>query len=112
MVYFYGYFYFKFQVNLVFSVPPIVLFLAKSDKVSKYDLSSIRELRCGAAPLSEEVERAVMEKLNLNKIRQGYGLTETSLGVTLMPTDKFKFGSVGVLVPEMKCKVSEMFLCF
>ncbi|KAJ9585733.1 hypothetical protein L9F63_002523 [Diploptera punctata] len=98
----------KHKVSLIFLVPPVILFLAKSDIVDKYDLSSIRELRCGAAPLSEEMETAVMKRLKLNKIRQGYGMTETTLGVTLMPTDKSRFGSVGILVPQMKCKVVDL----
>lgn len=40
-------------------VPPLMVFLAKHPLVDDYDLSSIRELLCGAAPLSKEVEDAV-----------------------------------------------------
>lgn len=47
----------------------MVLF-AKHPKVSEYDLSSVRRVVCGAAPLSAEVEEAVKNKLKLNYIQQ------------------------------------------
>lgn len=36
---------------------------------------------------------------------QAYGLTETTLSVTINPFSKTKPGSVGVVVPGMKAKV-------
>lgn len=44
-----------YKVAIVPLVPPIMVFLAKHPIVSKFDLSSIEEIICGAAPLSEEV---------------------------------------------------------
>lgn len=37
-------------------VPPIALQLAKHPAVSEYDLSSIRYILCGAAPLSADLQ--------------------------------------------------------
>lgn len=45
--------------------------------VNKYDLSSLRMLNSGAAPLSQELVETVYKKINV-PIKQGYGLTETS----------------------------------
>lgn len=43
-------------------VPPLMVFLAKSPLVDQYDLSSLKVLLCGAAPLSKEIEDAVKNR--------------------------------------------------
>ncbi|XP_052806232.1 probable 4-coumarate--CoA ligase 1 [Mya arenaria] len=52
-------------------VPPIMVLFAKSPKVSEYDLSSVTQISCGAAPLSKEIEDVVKERLKLPCIYQG-----------------------------------------
>ena len=91
-------------------VPSLVVFLAKAKIVDKYDLSSLRAIKCGAAPLSEEIETLVTERLGLESISQGYGMTETTLYITSTPVSGNKTGSVGVLLPEVQCKVSNHFI--
>ena len=48
-----------------------MVMLAKHPKVSEYDLSSVKKIICGAAPLSAEIEETVKNKLNLTNIQQG-----------------------------------------
>ena len=91
-------------------VPALVVFLAKAKIVDKYDVSSLCAIKCGAAPLSEETETLVRERLGLELISQGYGLTETTLAVTGTPVSGNKTGSVGVLLPEVQCKVNNHFI--
>jgi len=45
----------EFKVNYIPIVPPILTFLAKHPMVEKYDLSSVKEIICGAAPFAKEV---------------------------------------------------------
>ena len=54
-------------------VPPIMVFLAKHPLVDEYDLSSLTDLMCAAAPLSQQLEEEVYARLNNNKLsfRQG-----------------------------------------
>lgn len=83
-----------------------MVFLAKHPLVDKYDLSSLSEIWCAAAPLSEELELAVIKRIGNVKILQGYGLTESTMGVTHNSmTDKSKSGSCGACVPGTKIKV-------
>lgn len=50
--------------------------------------------------MSEEIQTAVAKRLNISEIKQGYGLTETTLAVLRFPENATtKFGSVGVLAP-------------
>lgn len=59
-----------------------MVMLAKSPLVDKYDLSSIRDIGCGAAALSKETEDAVRARIGDHiMIRQGYGLSEATMGV-------------------------------
>lgn len=53
-------------------VPPLVLFLAKHPLVNKFDLSSVVRVSSGAAPLSKELETALVTRLpQVLKLRQG-----------------------------------------
>jgi 4-coumarate--CoA ligase len=65
------------KITFVYVAPPIVVRLAKDKAVDKYDLSSIRALTCGAAPLTKELVETVHRRLNI-KVNQAYGLSETS----------------------------------
>jgi acyl-CoA synthetase (AMP-forming)/AMP-acid ligase II len=67
----------RYRVTYANVVPPIVLALAKHPCVDNYDLSSLRLVFSGAAPLSQELEDAVARRLGC-VTAQGYGLTETS----------------------------------
>ena len=67
----------KHGVTYAYVVPPIVLALARSPLVDKYDLSSVHTLFSGAAPLSAEVAHAATTRLGCS-MAQGYGMTETS----------------------------------
>lgn len=72
-----------------------MMFLAKSPIVTQYDLSSLKIVYCGAAPLSRELEQAVQDRLNIPFVRQGYGMTEATVGLTSQTDDYMKRGSVG-----------------
>lgn len=55
--------------------PPIMVLLAKRPEVSKYDLSSLKHIICGAAPLAGSLQNEVAKRLNV-RIGQGWGMTE------------------------------------
>lgn len=67
-------------------VPPILILLAKHPDVGKYDFSSLREIICGAAPLSAELARDVSNRLGGTVVKQGYGMSETSPAATIEET--------------------------
>ena len=60
-----------FQVNMLFLVPPLVIFLAKTPMVKKFDLSSVIATVSAAAPLSKETEQEGCEVLGVSDIFQG-----------------------------------------
>lgn len=96
----------KYGVTLAHLVPPIVLGLSKHPAVDDYDLSKLRMIFSGAAPLDGNLTEACMRRLNC-KIRQGYGMTETSPVTHSSPANhlEVKLGSVGVPAPATECKI-------
>ncbi|CAH1775804.1 unnamed protein product [Owenia fusiformis] len=95
----------KYKITILQAVPPIVLFLAKSESVSKYNLSSLRVIQSGAAPLGSDTEQEVMKRLPTCVVIQGYGLTETSPACFMAPKNLIKPGSIGVLCPNTEAKI-------
>ena len=98
-----------YRITLAHLVPPVVLALSKSPLVDNYDLSSMKTIFSGAAPLGPDLTQACMSRLNC-RIRQGYGMTETSPVTHSSPADptKVKYGSVGVPAPSTECKIIDL----
>ena len=96
----------RYRATVLHVVPPIVLALAKGAAASGRDLSSVRKLFSGAAPLSAEVTNQCCARLGC-VLQQGYGLTETSPATHTSSDDPAaaKPGSVGRLVANTECRV-------
>ncbi len=95
-----------YRVTRTFLAPPMVLGLANSGG-GGHDLSSLRYGICGAAPLDIAVAQRAEAVLGC-PIRQGYGMTEASPGITLVPEDGFAempAGSVGLLLPSTEARL-------
>jgi 4-coumarate--CoA ligase len=93
------------KITYVYVVPPVVLLLGKHPLVSNYNLSTIRMMNSGAAPLTRELVDAVYARLKV-PIKQGYGLSETSPVTHTQPWELWHktVGSVGTLLPYQEAK--------
>ncbi len=87
-----------------FVAPPMVVALAKHPLVDKYDLSALKNIFSGAAPLSAELALECGERLNCEVV-QGYGMTELSPVTHATPHGKFKAGSAGMTVPNTQVRI-------
>jgi acyl-CoA synthetase (AMP-forming)/AMP-acid ligase II len=99
----------RHRVTFAYVVPPIVLALAKSPLVEKYDLSSVRALFSGAAPLGDELSQAAGRRLGCT-VAQGYGMTETSpvTHISRMRRDGTRGPGIGPPVPNTEVKVLDV----
>ncbi len=68
------------KITVAYLVPPVVLLLAKSPVVDKYNLKSLRMMHCAAAPLSNDLIDMAYKRLRV-PIIQTYGMSETSPGI-------------------------------
>lgn len=87
-----------------FVAPPIVTALAKHPVVDEYDLSALRQVFSGAAPLGAELAREAAERID-TEVVQGYGMTEMSPVSHLTQFGDFKPGSVGVTVANTETAI-------
>jgi len=98
----------KHKVTGAYIVPPILLALAKHPIVDQYDLSALRFLNSGAAPMPEPVANACAERLNC-VVKQGYGLTETSpVTHSNALNTEIKVTSVGRAVPNTEFRLVDV----
>ena len=85
----------KHQVTWMFGVPAMFAAMTRSPRWAGADLSSVRILMCGGAPVPAALIRAYQDR-GLTFV-QGYGLTETSPGALFLraPDSVRKAGSAG-----------------
>ena len=69
-----------------FIAPPVAVALAKHPLVDSFDLSSLRGIMSGAAPLDEDLATAVAARLGCQLV-QGYGMSELSPVSHVTPFD-------------------------
>ena len=85
----------KYGVTTIFGVPAMFLFISQVPQFNDADLTSIRMLICGGAPVPEPLMKVFAGRGI--PINQGYGLTETAPMVSFL-TSEFgmeKIGSAG-----------------
>nr|CAD7595426.1 unnamed protein product [Timema genevievae] len=98
----------RHKVPTLFVVPPIILFLGSSAMVKSHHLDSVRYLGNAAAPIGAmDIEKLHRKSPHIH-VFQGYGLTETSPCVILMPKELNNISSIGHLVPNTEAKVVDL----
>ncbi|THU67671.1 hypothetical protein C4D60_Mb05t27160 [Musa balbisiana] len=97
----------RYRVTYMPVSPPLVVAMAKSDEVARRDLSSLRVLGCGGAPLGRDVAERFAARFPHVEIVQGYGLTESTGGVagTRTPEESKVYGSTGRLGSNAEAKI-------
>ncbi|MGK7925456.1 MAG: class I adenylate-forming enzyme family protein, partial [Spirulina sp.] len=80
------------------------VFIRMLEMFPNYDFGSIRFNFSAAAPMSPEIVRR-WQQAHGKVIYEGYGLTETSPFATYNHPMQYKFGSVGMPIPNVEMKV-------
>jgi acyl-CoA synthetase (AMP-forming)/AMP-acid ligase II len=96
----------RHRVTVLAVPPPVMVALASAPVVDRFDLSSLELVVSGGAPLGADLQSAVARRLPHAAIGQGYGLTETAVGIT-MPDRRSGTvpGSVGRVMPSTELRV-------
>ncbi|TFV87206.1 4-coumarate--CoA ligase family protein [Blastococcus sp. CT_GayMR16] len=109
-----------YKITRAFVAPPILVAFAKHPLVGSYDLSSLRSILSGAAPLDEQLALAVEQRLRKGAddgvtVAQGYGMTELSPVSHTTPDPgheppgaegyEVPKGSVGYAIPNTECRL-------
>ena len=89
------------RCTYAFIAPPVAVALAKHPLVERYDLSSLRGIMSGAAPLDEDLGSAVKKRLGCQVV-QGYGMSELSPVSHVAPFDGGR-ELIGSIAPLSSC---------
>jgi acyl-CoA synthetase (AMP-forming)/AMP-acid ligase II len=95
------------RVTASIIAPPIALALAGHPLVDRFDLSALRWLGCGAAPLDARTEERCAERLGCF-FGQGYGMSEASAAIALPDVDapeRIVRGATGWMLPGSEARV-------
>ncbi len=94
----------ELKITRFFAVPPIILGLAKHPVVDQYDMSSVRQIFSGAAPLGAELAAEAGARLGCEVV-QGFGMTELSPVSHCTVEGQFRAGTSGVTVSNTESRV-------
>jgi len=88
--------------------PPLIHFLTKTPLLSNYDLSSLKIIFSGAAPLTKELEEQFKKRFNSEiAVFQAYGQTEASLVLNPDLSNSIP-GSVGIVSLGTYAKIIDL----
>lgn len=97
----------QYGVTLLYAVPPVLLAMTHFKDLKQYDLSTVRYVMSGAAPLPVEVGRRFQELTKVT-VLQGYGMTESSPLTHMAPVDnpeRIRLDTVGFAVSDEEEKI-------
>jgi long-chain acyl-CoA synthetase len=96
----------KHRVTVLFAVPPALLALLNLPHGSNYDVSSLRMIWAGAAPLPPPIASGIRQKFGIPVARH-YGLSEASPTTHANPSARIKEGSVGTAVSDCEDRIMD-----
>ncbi|KAG9315618.1 hypothetical protein JVU11DRAFT_3260 [Chiua virens] len=99
----------RHRITHLMVVPPQVVLFCKHPAVKNYDLSHVRYLTCGAAPLSRGQMKQLVEIFPNAAIGQCYGTTESSGAIALWSFENKcdLSGSAGQILPGVTARVEK-----
>jgi 4-coumarate--CoA ligase len=92
------------SITRFFAVPPIILGLAKHPVVDDYDMSSVRQIFSGAAPLGAELAAEAGTRFGCEVV-QGFGMTELSPVSHCTVEGDYRPGTSGVTVSNTQSRI-------
>ena len=98
----------KYEANVIGGAPQLFIPLVNHPDFKKYNLSSVRLVASGAAPLPVPVLNQMLQ--NFSGVVEGYGLTEVSMASNLNPPyrEGAKPGSVGLPIHDTEVKIVDL----
>ncbi|KAJ1667472.1 hypothetical protein EV178_001466 [Coemansia sp. RSA 1646] len=92
-----------FKIEMAPVVPSVLSQLLNYKDIAKYDLSHLKAIGSGGAPLPGGVHARIRTRFPVHT-GNGFGMSETCSGICLMGNYMFQPGSVGFLYPVTEAK--------
>jgi 4-coumarate--CoA ligase len=100
-----------FKVTDLTLVPSIVIRLVNDPVVNNYDLSSVKVIACGAAPVGPGILSRLQKKMPWTGFRQSYGMTESCCCISTHPPEFYSYeyaNSAGMLLGSTVVKIVDL----
>lgn len=95
----------QYRATVFLGAPPMYIAWINTPTLADYNLSSLRNVNSGAAPLPKEV-LSRFEQITGVQIQEGYGLTETSpVTHTNAAAPRIKAGTIGWPLPGVEARI-------
>jgi 4-coumarate--CoA ligase len=93
-----------YRVTRFYAVPPMLAAVAKHPDLSAHDLSSLRLVLTGAAPMSPDLLEVIAGRLDC-RVLQAFGMTELAGASHISGTVASGPGGCGTPVPGIECRI-------
>jgi acyl-CoA synthetase (AMP-forming)/AMP-acid ligase II len=94
------------RVTVLVGAPPMFQVLLRHPLAAGADLGSLELLVCGGAPLTADAQQALSARLPGATVGQAWGLTETTVGLSMPDRDAGSVpGTVGRVMPNTELRV-------
>jgi 4-coumarate--CoA ligase len=94
----------RYRITTIQAVPSVMNMLAKRPETAQYDLSSLKNIMVGAAPMPLQISNELTQRFNIS-IARGWGMTETTCVGILEPDNvRSTDGNSGYLLPNTEAK--------
>jgi long-chain acyl-CoA synthetase len=95
----------KYKPSFFIGVPTMFVALSHLPDIQRYDLSSLKGIFVGAAPLTKAIKEEFEAKTG-GRMIEGYGLTESVTAIMANPYHGMhKVGSIGIPFPDVEVKI-------
>ena len=94
----------QYQASGFYGVPTLFEYLKDHEKTNRVNWKRLKLIVCGADTLHESTMDA-WEKRTGSSILEGYGMTETTSASHASPMQRYKKGSFGVPLPNVKAAI-------
>ncbi|GAC95017.1 4-coumarate-CoA ligase [Pseudozyma hubeiensis SY62] len=95
------------KINMIGMVPPALTKLMKHPGLSRDTFATVKNVRCGGAPLDAETEAKFLQLTGV-EVKQGWGMTELTVAGLDASSGQQTPGSVGCLIPGTLAKVVDV----
>lgn len=98
----------QFPPTMIGAVPALTEMLMATPGFEQVDLSKLKVWGSGAAPISSQTVAGLCQRVGENKLSDSFGMTETSGAYIANPPKRYKFGSVGIPLPETDLRIMDV----
>lgn len=94
--------------TIIGAVPALTEMLLVTPEFAQVDFSKLKVWGSGAAPISSLTVKQLVDRIGEGKLSDAFGMTETSASYVGNPTGRYKFGSVGIPLPETDVRIMDV----